>query len=95
LNVDVANGTFWSSQDVHQAARNLCKERNRRLDWQLFSNLLLPVTNPKRGGFTMSEDFKNLRKMYKLKFRVKHRGKEDDTKECEWSLEKLIAVRDC
>ena len=76
LNVDVANGTFWTPQDVHQAARNLCKDRNRGLDYKVFRNLLLPV-KMKGGGFTMSEDFKNLRKMHKLKFYVKHRGKEN------------------
>jgi len=76
LNVDVANGTFWTVQDVHQAARNLCKDRNRNLDYKVFAQQLLPV-KMKGGGFTMSEDFKNLRKMYKLKFHIKHRGKEN------------------
>jgi len=76
LNVDVANGTFWTVQDVHQAARNLCKDRNRNLDYKIFAQQLLPV-KMRGGGITMSEDFKNLRKMHKLKFHVKHRGKED------------------
>ena len=35
---------------------------------------MLPAKDGK-GGITMSEDFKNLRKMAKLKFWVKHRGK--------------------
>jgi eukaryotic translation initiation factor 2C len=74
LNVDVANGTFWVAQDVHQAARNLCSQRNKRLDYNIFANLLLPVKY--KDGITMSEDFKNLRKMAKLKFYVKHRGKQ-------------------
>jgi eukaryotic translation initiation factor 2C len=74
LNVDVANGTFWAAQDLHQAARNFCKDRNRGLSYQVFQTLLLPAPDGK-GGITMSEDFKNLRKMAKLKFWVKHRGK--------------------
>ena len=76
LNVDVANGTFWVAQDVHQAARNLCSQRNRGLKYDIFRNLLLPAKY--KDGTTMSEDFKNLRKMAKLKFYVKHRGKETD-----------------
>jgi eukaryotic translation initiation factor 2C len=74
LNVDVANGTFWASQDVHQAARNLCKARNRQLSYTVFRDLLLPVKTS-NGGFTKSPDFKELTKLGKLKFKVKHRGK--------------------
>jgi eukaryotic translation initiation factor 2C len=72
INVDVANGTFWAPQDVHQAARNFCRERNRQLSYTIFRDLLKPVRTPK--GLTQSEDFKSLRKLAKLKFRVKHRG---------------------
>jgi eukaryotic translation initiation factor 2C len=77
LNVDVANGTFWAPQDVHQAARNYCRERNRQLSYTVFRDLLKPVKDPKTGVVTQSEDFKNLRKLAKLRFRVKHRGKAD------------------
>lgn len=74
MNVDVANGTFWTAQDLHQAARNYCKDRNRSLQYQTFINLLRPV---KYGGggnqYTQSEDFKALRKFAKVKFTVKHR----------------------
>ncbi|KAH6682517.1 Piwi domain-containing protein [Halenospora varia] len=78
LNVDVANGTFWTAQDVHQAARNFLKDRNRNLDWNTFKNQLLPI---KRGNtFHQSEDFKTLRKMGKLKFKVKYPGKQVDKK---------------
>jgi eukaryotic translation initiation factor 2C len=77
VNVDVSNGTFWIAQDLHQAARNLCKERNRGLSYDVFHDLLRPVKNKKNDDITMSEDFKNLRKMAKLRFYVKHRGKAD------------------
>ncbi|KAG4436130.1 hypothetical protein IFR05_008373, partial [Cadophora sp. M221] len=80
LNVDVANGTFWAAQDVHQAARNYCHQRNRQLSYTIFRDLLLPVKDGK-GGWAKSEDFKNLAKFVKLKFIVKHRGKGDDKKE--------------
>jgi eukaryotic translation initiation factor 2C len=78
LNVDVANGTFWAPQDVHQAARNFCRDRNRQLSYTVFRDLLKPIKDTKHPGqVTQSEDFKNLRKLAKLKFRVKHRGKAD------------------
>ncbi|KAH7395607.1 eukaryotic translation initiation factor-like protein 2C 2 [Cadophora sp. MPI-SDFR-AT-0126] len=80
LNVDVANGTFWAAQDVHQAARNYCSQRNRALSYTVFRDLLLPVKDGK-GGWAKSEDFKNLSRFVKLKFIVKHRGKGDDKKE--------------
>jgi eukaryotic translation initiation factor 2C len=77
LNVDVANGTFWAAQEIHQAARNYTSlPRNRALSYQVFRDNLLPVRGL-NGQFTMSEDFKTLRKMTKLKFIVKHRGKGD------------------
>ena len=78
LNVDVANGTFWASQDLHQAARNLCKDNNRGLSYDVFQNLLRPIRGMD-NKITMSNDFKNLRKMAKLKFWVKHRGKTEST----------------
>lgn len=76
INVDVANGTFWASQDLHQAARNFLKDNNRNASWDTFRLNLMPVKD-KLGHFTWSEDFKTLRKMAKLKFTVKHRGKSD------------------
>ncbi len=66
VNVDVANGTFWTSQGLHQCARNLCKTRNRNrksssrieitiltsstVDYLVFRNLLAPVQDPKVDG---------------------------------------------
>jgi eukaryotic translation initiation factor 2C len=93
LNVDVANGTFWASQDVHQAARNLCKARNRNLSYQVFRDQLLPVKDPNKPGvWTQSNDFKELRKMAKLKFRVKHRGKQEDRKDCMYIAEPTLEI---
>ncbi|KAG0647251.1 RNA interference pathway ago1 [Hyphodiscus hymeniophilus] len=80
LNVDAANGTFWTSQSVHQAARNLCKNRNRNLSFEVFRDQLLPTKSREPGVWTFSPEFKELRKMHKLKFKVKHRGKQDDNK---------------
>lgn len=77
VNVDVANGTFWTSQDVTQAARNLCNARNRLLNYPVFRDLMAPVKHPKTGRPEKSVDFKTLEKMKKLKFTVKHRGKQE------------------
>ncbi|KAI9745991.1 MAG: hypothetical protein M1818_000672 [Claussenomyces sp. TS43310] len=79
VNVDVANGIFWASQALHQAARNFCRDRNPRMDWLVFNRLLKP-TKDSRIGWTMSPDFKELRKLVKLKFAVKHRGKDGSNK---------------
>jgi eukaryotic translation initiation factor 2C len=79
LNVDVANGTFWASQPLVQGARNFCKERNRSLSYITFRDLMMPIKE-KDGGWTMSRDFKELRKLSKLRFTIKHRGKEATAK---------------
>jgi eukaryotic translation initiation factor 2C len=89
LNVDVANGTFWAPQDVHQAARNFCRERNRQLSYTVFRDILKPIKDGK-GSYTQSEDFKNLRRMAKLKFRVKHRGKQDGKLNILWIFLDLV-----
>ncbi|ESZ91253.1 hypothetical protein SBOR_8346 [Sclerotinia borealis F-4128] len=79
INVDVANGTFWTSQDVMQAARNVCGLRsNRALNWDVFRQNLLPRLNEKGTRYEKSSDFKTLDKMKKLKFHLKHHGKQED-----------------
>lgn len=90
VNVDVANGTFWAAQDVHQAARNLCSARNRSLNYNTFAQLLLPIKD-NRGLITQSDEFKLLRKMAKLKFTVKHRGKEDGALSIPYSMFDLLS----
>ncbi|RDL32590.1 uncharacterized protein BP5553_09046 [Venustampulla echinocandica] len=75
VNVDVANCCFWIPQDLHQAARNMCKDKNRGLSYEVFRDLLLPVNS--KAGLTYSDTFKDLRKMAKLKFRVKYYAKND------------------
>lgn len=75
INVDVANGTFWSSQDVMQACRNLCVIRNKMLAWDQLQKLLLPQMNQKTGRLEKSADFLMMERMKKLKFTVKHHGK--------------------
>ncbi|KAG4026171.1 hypothetical protein MFRU_044g00410 [Monilinia fructicola] len=79
INVDVANGTFWTSQDVMQAARNVCSARNRALNYDVFRTHLMPFRNA-AGKYEKSAEFKTLEKMKKLKFHLKHHGKQEDKK---------------
>jgi eukaryotic translation initiation factor 2C len=95
VNVDVANGTFWTArklftatflrsvltlavEDVHQAARNFCGAfGNRQGSYTVFRDSLFPVKSPQTGKITWPEAMKHLHKMSKLKFHLKHRGKEE------------------
>jgi eukaryotic translation initiation factor 2C len=79
VNVDVANGTFWIAQTLHQAARNLCDIRHRHISYMDFRNMLKPA-RMNDGNLTRSDPFKHLRKMSKLRFSVRHRGKESESK---------------
>lgn len=84
VNVDVANGVFWVPQQVHQAARNLLASTNPNLNWHDFTRQLLPRQRSQTASGTpiyeQSPQFKDLRKMQRLKFFVKHRGKEQNAK---------------
>lgn len=88
INVDVANGTFWTAQDVHQAARNYCSiiGGRRALDYHGLRDVLAPLKNNSTGKFSSSEAFVHLNKMSKLRFTVKHRGKEDSKITTTWNI---------
>ena len=61
------------------AARNLGVRGNRNLDWNVMVQRLQPVqVGPNR--FEKSEDFKELQKLQKLKFKVKYTAKGDKSK---------------
>lgn len=74
INVDVANGTFWTCQDVHQAARNFTAiiAGNKSLQYPKMRDAMAGST--KDGKFNQSDAFKHLQRMTRLKFHVKHRG---------------------
>lgn len=75
LNVDVANTVFWTGpQPVDQLMCNylgICDRRWKGLNPSTISQHLRPVRDNK-GRVQSSEAFKNLRKMRKLKFTIKH-----------------------
>ncbi|KAK2034238.1 piwi domain-containing protein [Colletotrichum zoysiae] len=83
LNVDVANTAFWKGNvPLHMLVRDFLGTCDRR--WQGMkpndiADLLKPVRQKDQTGrtvFAMSEGFKHLRKLGKLQFSPKHRGKE-------------------
>jgi len=89
VNVDIANTTFWTSQDLVQLIRNYLGSCNRAWDNKSefeMSDLLEPVRAGRVDGsatdyhYDMSEAFRCLRRLQKLKFTVKHHGKTQDKK---------------
>ncbi|KAL1899214.1 Protein argonaute [Sporothrix stenoceras] len=86
INVDVANTTFWKDQTLDRLVLNLINissdKWNVRTPVEL-ANLLKPIQwvgNEKTREPTMSDAFKVLRRLHKLRFKVFHRGKKNDTK---------------
>lgn len=76
VNVDVANGTFWTAQDVCQAARNLCKTGNPRMDYNTFRDQLKPRIDPKNPNCCAPSDaFRMMEKMKKLRFKISYQNK--------------------
>ncbi|KAK4999709.1 Protein argonaute [Elasticomyces elasticus] len=68
VNVDVANGTFWTASLLHVAARELCRAR----DEAALINALRPTNTPK--GLRDSAAFALLKRFRKLRVICKHRG---------------------
>lgn len=68
----MANGTFWTGQDLHQSVRNYTQgiTGSRALDYAGLAQRLAPKPLG-NGRFTQTEPFKELRKYAKLKFRLK------------------------
>ena len=77
VNVDVANGAFWTPQLFHQAARNGWKQGGIITTYERYYDALKPEWNEKEQKWKRSDAFRELRKMHRLKFTVKHRGKQD------------------
>lgn len=78
--MDVANGTFWTAQDVIQAARNYCSalRGNPQNSYTGFRDQLLPIMVGNK--YKESEAFGHLKRLAKLKFVLKHRGGKSESK---------------
>ncbi|KAJ0318728.1 hypothetical protein Brms1b_004217 [Colletotrichum noveboracense] len=83
LNVDVANTAFWKgNMQLHMFVRSFletCDKRWKNQSPDDIARLLAPVRQNSKNGavFVMSDAFKHLRKLAKLRFTPRHRGKED------------------
>ncbi|OAA54541.1 eukaryotic translation initiation factor [Niveomyces insectorum RCEF 264] len=86
INVDVANTTFWKDQRLDQLVLNFLQIASDKWcprNHQEAMELLRPVQwsgNTKLNEPTVSEAFKCLRKLQKLRFTVNHIGKTNDQK---------------
>ncbi|KAF6828905.1 eukaryotic translation initiation factor 2c [Colletotrichum plurivorum] len=84
LNVDVANTAFWKGgSPLHIFVKDFlgtCNGAWGKMSPDGIATLLRPVRQNDKNGrpcFVMSEAFKHLRKLAKLSFTPKHRGKEN------------------
>ncbi|TPX18236.1 uncharacterized protein E0L32_002745 [Thyridium curvatum] len=87
VNVDVTNTVFWSGQVMEQVFQNFLGNQDKMYYGKSMfelSDLLMAVKerNPKTKEWElhMSQCFRVLRKMHRLKFNVRHRGKMEDKK---------------
>ncbi|KAI1421193.1 Piwi domain-containing protein [Xylaria sp. FL1777] len=86
INVDTANTAFWQTRTVAEIALrmfNAHKEQWSNYSWVEFVEQLRPIPTTDGTGTTVpgqSEAFSLLRRLEKLKFVVKHRGKEHEQK---------------
>ncbi|TLD33673.1 hypothetical protein PspLS_00928, partial [Pyricularia sp. CBS 133598] len=85
INVDVANTCFWVAQNFEDLVRNYLGSVDRRwsgVPVNQLANLLQPVMPPGKTKMQVqpSPAFTALRKLAKIKFTVKHRGKTADHK---------------
>ncbi|KAK3990966.1 Piwi domain-containing protein [Cladorrhinum sp. PSN332] len=84
INVDVSNQTFFVGQDLHQLARNLLNYLDQKWAHWKYDEMVMglyPVRNKQTNQWEKSEALKALRRLTNIKFRVSHRGKENDPKE--------------
>lgn len=87
VNVDIANTAFWSPDQnsiahlVYLFLRSSHREFRNHEDWKIAEELKPErVTDGEREGWGKPSIFKTLEKLKRLTFRVKHRGKMNDSK---------------
>ncbi|KAI0968439.1 Piwi domain-containing protein [Xylaria arbuscula] len=82
INVDTANTAFWTTKTVAEIALRMYNAHSDKWsnhDYLEFAEQLRPVRTPD-GKPGQSEAFRLLRRLWKLKFVVRHRGKEQQKK---------------
>ncbi|KAJ2982189.1 hypothetical protein NUW58_g6496 [Xylaria curta] len=86
INVDTANTAFWRTHTIAVLALRIFNEHKKdwsNFQWVEFAEQLRPVPRNDRQGRTVpgpSEAFALLKRLHKLKFVVKHRGKMNEQK---------------
>ncbi|KAI0448637.1 Piwi domain-containing protein [Xylaria acuta] len=85
INLDTANTAFWQLKTVAEIALRMFNEYKSEwsnMDWAQFAKKLEPIPINKEGRTVpgQSEAFTLLKKLHKLKFTVKHRGKMNENK---------------
>ncbi|KAI1757612.1 Piwi domain-containing protein [Xylaria castorea] len=81
FNVDTANTAFWQCLTIAELALRMLREHKNEwnnLDWKDFAKIVEPVPKKDGQGRTVavqSDAFALLKRLHKLKFAVKHRGK--------------------
>ncbi|KAI2631219.1 Piwi domain-containing protein [Xylaria nigripes] len=86
INVDTANTAFWQNRRVSEIALSMFNEHDPKwsdLNYLEFCRYLKPMKISDKNGreiLVQSEAFGLLRRLHKVKFNVKHRGKQQDEK---------------
>ncbi|KAI0487057.1 Piwi domain-containing protein [Xylaria cf. heliscus] len=86
INIDTANTAFWQLRTVAEIVLRMCNEHKaewNNMDWTELARQLRPIPIKDDQGRTVpghSEAFSLLKKLSKLKFTVKHRGKMNEAK---------------
>ncbi|KAJ4271702.1 Protein argonaute [Fusarium torreyae] len=83
-NIDVANTCFWiGNQPMDRMICNFLATLDGKFRGQTpatINELLKPIKDQKSGRWGSSEAFKQLRKMRRLKFKIKHKGRKNEDK---------------
>jgi eukaryotic translation initiation factor 2C len=83
----VANCAFWLSQDFEQLVREYIRAFKRewdQTDYRKLADMLKPIVTKTKEGkvkYEMSEAFRVIQKLWRIKFYVKHRGKAETDRE--------------
>jgi eukaryotic translation initiation factor 2C len=96
INVNIANCAFWLSQNFEQLAREYLRLYGERawanLDYGRMAEVLKPIEKVLPNGtrrYELSPAFKVLIKLYRIKFVVSHRGKENDRENKVYTLKRF------
>ncbi|KAI0439155.1 Piwi domain-containing protein [Xylaria telfairii] len=92
INVDTANTAFWQSLNIAELALRMVREhKGGSVELRDLAKLMEPVCKTDRPGrevHVQSEAFSLLKRLHKVKFIVKHRGKMQEEKR--YTIKRII-----